>query len=234
MHNNSRFSAAPSEHSGSSTEKAAAGVATTATIPQYLWDRGPDLDDALHNPDPVRDAQLDRSFTIFSARGWANASALVILVLAVLTLFAGYPIINALAHPQPAITGFNLGGVNKTGQVPDLPGVPLLLDADTPSSAYTRTGTDGNTYNLVFSDEFNKEGRTFYPGDDPYWEAVDLHYWLVIRMIIISIANGRYRPTGDLEWYDPSVSSGTTPPTLVSSLLLGYNNARWPARDYYD
>jgi beta-glucanase (GH16 family) len=40
----------------------------------------------------------------------------------------------------------------------------------------------------VFSDEFNKEGRTFYPGDDPYWEAVDLHYW----------------PTGDLEWYDPS------------------------------
>ena len=32
---------------------------------------------------------------------------------------------------------------------------------------------------LVFSDEFNKAGRTFYPGDDPYWEAVDLHYWAV-------------------------------------------------------
>lgn len=30
---------------------------------------------------------------------------------------------------------------------------------------------------LVFSDEFNQDGRTFYPGDDPYWEAVDLHYW---------------------------------------------------------
>ena len=29
---------------------------------------------------------------------------------------------------------------------------------------------------LVFSDEFNVEGRTFYPGDDPYWEAVDLWY----------------------------------------------------------
>ena len=35
---------------------------------------------------------------------------------------------------------------------------------------------------LVFSDEFNVDGRSFYPGDDPYWEAVDLHYW----------------PTGDL------------------------------------
>jgi hypothetical protein len=32
---------------------------------------------------------------------------------------------------------------------------------------------------LVFSDEFNTDGRTFYPGDDPFWEAEDLHYWAV-------------------------------------------------------
>ena len=38
---------------------------------------------------------------------------------------------------------------------------------------------------LVFSDEFNVEGRTFYPGDDPYWEASDLWYGV----------------TADLEWY---------------------------------
>lgn len=31
---------------------------------------------------------------------------------------------------------------------------------------------------LVFSDEFNADGRTFYPGEDPYWEAEDLHYWV--------------------------------------------------------
>lgn len=31
-------------------------------------------------------------------------------------------------------------------------------------------------YQLVFSDEFNLDGRTFYPGDDPYFEAVDLEY----------------------------------------------------------
>jgi len=24
---------------------------------------------------------------------------------------------------------------------------------------------------LVFSDEFNTDGRSFFPGDDPYWEA---------------------------------------------------------------
>jgi Beta-glucan synthesis-associated protein SKN1/KRE6/Sbg1 len=51
----------------------------------------------------------------------------------------------------------------------------------------THQGADGQTYSLVFSDEFETPGRTFWPGDDPYWEAVDLHYW----------------PTGDLEWYDP-------------------------------
>lgn len=45
----------------------------------------------------------------------------------------------------------------------------------------------GEQLELVFSDEFNVDGRTFYPGDDPYWEAVDLHYWA----------------TNNLEWYDP-------------------------------
>lgn len=41
----------------------------------------------------------------------------------------------------------------------------------------TRTGSDGNEWTLVFSDEFNQEGRTFFEGDDPYFTAVDLHYW---------------------------------------------------------
>lgn len=36
---------------------------------------------------------------------------------------------------------------------------------------------DGSDMTLVFSDEFNQDGRTFYPGDDPFWEAVDLQYW---------------------------------------------------------
>lgn len=65
-----------------------------------------------------------------------------------------------------------MGGINGTGQVPDI-GNFALIDADTPEDAYTLTSyTDGTTeYELVFSDEFNVEGRTFWPGDDPYWEA---------------------------------------------------------------
>lgn len=55
-----------------------------------------------------------------------------------------------------------------------------LIDVDTPSSAFTVTSfADGSEWQLVFSDEFNTENRTFWPGDDPYWEAVDLHYWQV-------------------------------------------------------
>jgi len=44
-----------------------------------------------------------------------------------------------------------------------------MIDKDTPNNVYTRTGFDGYQYNLVFSDEFETDGRTFYPGDDPYW-----------------------------------------------------------------
>ncbi|KAG6918340.1 hypothetical protein DXG01_015199, partial [Tephrocybe rancida] len=184
-HNGTRFSSSPSEQQSMLPPPEMPPVQNTSTVPQYLWDKGPDLDDALHNPDiHGRD---DNSFTIFSARGWANAGALIVLVVALVTLFAGYPLVWWYTRTAPKISGFNLGGINSTGQIPDLPGLPKLIDADTPDTAFTRVGSDGKKYNLVYSDEFNTDGRTFFPGDDPFWEAVDLHYW----------------PTGDLEWYAP-------------------------------
>lgn len=56
-----------------------------------------------------------------------------------------------------------------------------VIDGDTPKSALTMKSLQNpsDTLQLVFSDEFNQDGRTFYPGDDPYWEAVDLNYWAV-------------------------------------------------------
>ena len=69
-------------------------------------------------------------------------------------------------------------GINGTGQVPEIPGNHGLIDKDTPADAMTWTPITGQgEWQLVFSDEFETEDRTFYPGDDPYWEAVDLHYW---------------------------------------------------------
>ena len=166
-----------------------------------MWDKDPDVDDALHNPDPREGS----TFTVFSARGWMNASAIFLLVVSLITLFIGYPLILHFTRLPRPIVGFNLGGINASGQIPDLPGLPLLIDVDTPSSVLTRTGSDGNLYDLVFSDEFNVDGRTFYPGDDPYWEAVDLHYWYGNSNKLFWQYPDTNRPTGDLEWYDPSV-----------------------------
>lgn len=73
---------------------------------------------------------------------------------------------------MPHNTGFgwNSYGTNASGQVPDIPNLPSLVDLDTPDDIKNniRKGTNGRNYQLVFSDEFNVDGRTFYPGDDPY------------------------------------------------------------------
>ncbi|KAF7308497.1 Beta-glucan synthesis-associated [Mycena chlorophos] len=177
---NSRFSATQSSFGPLNGMRRA----NTATINPQLLSADADLEDALHDPN-----RSDKSsWTLFSLRGWANASMLFILVCGLIGLFLGYPIATAFGLDHSTFGAFNIGGINSTGQVPKLTGMPTLIDQDTPEEAYSRTGvTDGKKYNLVFSDEFNVDGRSFYPGDDPYWTAVDLYYW----------------PTRDLEWYDP-------------------------------
>jgi hypothetical protein len=94
---------------------------------------------------------------------------------------AGFPIISHFTSLQPSKLGaYGLGGVNASGQVPQISGHFVLVDPDTPQSALHYTShNDKSTWELVFSDEFNIPNRTFYPGDDAYWEAVDLHYWYV-------------------------------------------------------
>lgn len=98
----------------------------------------------------------------------------------------GYPILShVLKKVQTNQGGFNLGGINATGQVPDIPGNWGLIDKDTPKEAYTKKSYMGDEeFVLVFSDEFNLDGRSFYPGDDPYWEAVDLHYWGTVCIVL--------------------------------------------------
>jgi hypothetical protein len=174
----------------------AAGGPTTGTATTgagvFMWnDRDDDMDDALHTPDP--NGKDERShFDFFSARGWLNGITIFVLLAGLIMLFGGFPIIVHFRDDRKdegsATSGFNLGGINSTGQVPQIGNFPSLIDPDTPQDAYLRKGFDGSDYTLAFSDEFNQAGRTFFPGDDPYWEGVDFHYW----------------PTGDFEWYDPS------------------------------
>lgn len=127
-----------------------------------------DPDDELYVPTTLR----DRARNVFSSRGFANVLVMVLIVLGILVLFVIYPVISHFAFP-PDETGFHL--VNSTGQISGIPGMRSVIDLDTPEDVKHRQGFDGQNYHLVFSDEFNVEGRTFGQGDDPYWEAVDLH-----------------------------------------------------------
>ena len=60
------------------------------------------------------------------------------------------------------------------------------VDPDTEASAHTiKSYVDETTHKLVFSDEFNVEGRDFNDGNDPRWTAIHkddytnfaLHYY---------------------------------------------------------
>ncbi|PFH51289.1 glycoside hydrolase family 16 protein [Amanita thiersii Skay4041] len=151
----------------------------------------PDLvepDDSLHDPDIPLRKELMHDYVSLSRRGLANIGCLTILCAGIIALFVGYPIATYVNNSVVPSSGFNLGGINATGQVPSM-GNFGLIDLDTPKEVYTKASyRDGSDWILVFSDEFNTDGRTFYPGDDPYWEAADLHYWA----------------TNNLEWYDPA------------------------------
>jgi hypothetical protein len=81
-----------------------------------------------------------------------------------------------------------VGGINATGQIPSFTGNYGLVDKTTPQNLLRKKSyMDGADMTLVFSDEFTQDGRTFYPGDDPYWEAVDLQYWGTVSSFLLSL-----------------------------------------------
>lgn len=146
---------------------------------ERLNDNTVDDDDFIHEP-----GQRNLKVNNTSWRGVFNVVVLVGILLAIIALFGGYPLISWAMRKAPWMPQH----VNATGQIPDLPGMPSLIDPDTPTDLYTRTGLDGQEYELVFSDEFNQPGRSFYPGDDPFWEAVDL--WVRFHQFMVELFRG--------------------------------------------
>lgn len=173
----------------------------------YSWMSGYDdnsFADDLHDPTkPLRGAFEPK-------RAVLNVGTLIILVLCLLMLFAGYPILHYYTEGNG-----NDGRINEFKKIFDIhspipDNIPvsrvnssalrksfndtarMMIDPDTPEDAYELSSTysklEGKKFKLVFSDEFNTDGRTFYPGEDPFWEAADLHYWA----------------TNNYEWYDPA------------------------------
>ena len=163
-------------------------------------------DDVIHNPDVASPKSRFEPW-----RAVFNLGTIFILVFAILMLFAGYPILHnyterqnndqlsqTMGHLQYTNPQFPSGAplrrINNSKVTEKLDSTsPMLIDPDTPDDAYEVTShyTGDNKkrrLKLVFSDEFNTDGRSFYPGEDPFWEAADLHYWA----------------TSNYEWYDPA------------------------------
>ncbi|CAD6888887.1 unnamed protein product [Tilletia caries] len=173
-----------------------------------------ETDDWLHDA-----SDADKRSHKISCGGLLNILTLCFIACGLLGLFAGYPIIahfEAVAEKERSTAGaFNLGGTNGTGQVPDL-NLLTIVDKDTPPSARKWRGQTQDQrgrqtnfdYHLVFSDEFNEEGRTFWPGDDPFWEAVDI--W--------------YGATQDYEWYSPEALNTTGGNLVIQMEEMEINN----------
>ncbi|PKI84936.1 hypothetical protein MVES1_001338 [Malassezia vespertilionis] len=153
-------------------------------------------DDYLHIPDKNPNERSMRP----SVRGVMNVLTLVVIALALFMLFAGYPIIANMEHVYNN-KKLNAAEVvlSENAQIP----TRGLIDSDTPQNARTwHSVTAKEDFDLVFSDEFTQDGRTFWPGDDPFFEAVDLYYlatqdyeWYSPEMI--TTVNGRLRITMD-------------------------------------
>lgn len=163
------------------------------SFPLYIEDKEPD--DYLHNPDPIADSDYDKNRFIYDLKhmdsrsrggligfiGLFIAAAMIFIVLPVLT-YSGvtdhyvpesYEVLTQYSYPL-------LSAVRTD-----------MIDPDTPTDYYNKTVKDGSSWNLVFSDEFNAEGRTFYDGDDQFFQGVDINY----------------AATKDLEWYDPDAAT---------------------------
>ena len=158
-------------------------------------------DDDFHTPrwdDDIRLAPKFRDY--FTRENISSTVGLSLMLLGLLSIFVVLPVLSGCGLITLR-SGYETPLDQMPGHEPSEPWAhiddrkhPLLqhtrrglIDPATPASALTRTGVHGDTYELVFSDEFNTPNRTFYPGDDPYWFGFD----------------GWYGATQDLEWYDP-------------------------------
>ena len=183
-------------------------------FPMYLDEK--ERDDDFHVPCPDDDVRLKPKFSDYFVRGQVcSLIALILMFIGLVVVFIIFPVLCYVGvvqyhyqydTPLAAIAPSNANAF-KWDYVNDRNYSLMhnlrtgLIDSTTPQYAMTRTALDGSQLELVFSDEFNHQERTFYPGDDPFWTAQDL--W--------------YGSTQDLEWYDPDAVT-TANGTLILQL----------------
>lgn len=159
-----------------------------SSFPLHLDEK--EADDYLHNPDPILDAKYNKRCQKLDRRGWASVIAFIVLVLGILMVFIVLPVLTFSGATDPKKP--EVVEILTQYTYPQLSAIRTsLVDPDTPEDAHTRLTQAGDEWQLVFSDEFAVEGRTFYDGDDQFFQAIDFNY----------------AATNDLEWYSPDAAS---------------------------
>lgn len=149
-------------------------------------------DDYLHNPDLEEELRLDKSRFKLDLKNMDKRSAggligVLLLFLGGLTIFIVLPVVTYTGVGSHG-TNTNVVELLTLYQYPQLSAIRTsLVDPDTPDDAKTVKSLSGDDWELVFSDEFNAEGRTFFENEDQFWTAPNFHY----------------DATKDLEWYSP-------------------------------
>ncbi|EPS45326.1 hypothetical protein H072_681 [Dactylellina haptotyla CBS 200.50] len=184
-----------------------------AEFPLYIDEK--EADDYMHNPGEGDNRRSNHTLRDIGWRGFLSFCSFWIFVAGLVCLFIVLPVLTFTGYVD---TPMNSGGTGESSYHPPviqpweyvetnytfpiLSGIRTsMVDPDTPEYAKTRKSVDGKTLKLVFSDEFNQDGRAFYEGDDQFWTSPDLHY----------------AATTDLEWYDPdavTTKAGTLRLTL--------------------
>lgn len=159
-------------------------------------------DDYLHNPGPddYDKHRMWNDLKSMDRRLALGLAGIVVLCLGAAAVFVLFPILTyaGVTNPIEPEVYENLSPY----KYPLLKAIRTeLVDPDTPEDALTAKNAQGDEWDLVFSDEFAVEGRTFYEGDDQFFTAPDFHY----------------AATEDLEWYDPdavTTANGTLTLTM--------------------
>lgn len=158
-------------------------------------------DDDMHLPQPDDDIKFKAKWRDhFSRDNVVSTFGMLFMIFGLLFVFVALPILSVCGVITYSTGQTPLDQMYRGGPQPEAWAIvnnrtyPLLgnirtglIDPTTPQHAMTRTSINGDELELVFSDEFNDNNRTFYEGDDPYWYAPDI--W--------------YGATVDLDWYDP-------------------------------
>ena len=149
-------------------------------------------DDALHDPSTGGNGEEKSHTSLRNRRGLINFIGTAMVIIGVVMILIGLPILSQVEEVEKIWTACEADPDCIRADLPLLQNVRTgPVDPDTPASAMLRTDIHGNTQTLVFSDEFNRDGRSFFPGDDPYFQGED--FW--------------YGVTQDVEWYDPGAIS---------------------------